>query len=52
MEKIKWYIKQLLPLQYISQYSVIHKDATPEKKLSIWRMWFGRCFWHREYTLK
>lgn len=37
--KIKWYFKQLLPLQYRTEY--IENGIN---KLTIWRMWFGYCF--------
>lgn len=41
-----WYIKQLLPLLYVSTYT---EDG--QRKLAIWRMWLGRCYNVREYTL-
>jgi hypothetical protein len=34
-----WYIKQLFPLRYKSEY---REDDKP--RLTIWRMWLGRCF--------
>jgi hypothetical protein len=39
MERIKWYIKQLLPLKYESTFR--EKGVM---KHCVWRMWFGRCF--------
>ena len=38
-ERIKWYFKQFLPLTYVSEY-----DENGKQKVTIWRMWFGRCF--------
>ena len=46
MDKTIWYLKQILPLVYISEYTENNK-----RQLSIWRMWFGRCFCHRKFTL-
>jgi len=46
MRRLKWYIKQLLPLRYESQYI---EDGKP--RLTIWRMWFGRCFGTRSFIL-
>jgi len=39
MNKILWYLKQLFPLRYKSEYM-----ENGEKCLCIWRMWFGRCY--------
>lgn len=41
-----WYIKQLFPLQYVSEYW-----ENGKKKLTIWRMWMGKCFAIRDYEL-
>jgi hypothetical protein len=43
MAKFVWYLKQLLPLSYSSNYS------TPEdgKCHATWNMWFGRVFNHK-----
>ena len=43
---VVWYIKQLFPLTYVSTYR-----EGEGRKLSIWRMWFGRCFAIRTYKL-
>ena len=37
--KMKWYLKQLLPLSYRTQYT----DGEGKHDCR-WRMWFGRCF--------
>lgn len=47
MRVLWWYLKQLLPLQYITEY----RDAD-HYWLCIWRMWFGRCFNVKYYELK
>lgn len=39
MQKVVWYLKQLLPLTYRSHYS----DAEG-RHFCVWRMWMGRCF--------
>jgi hypothetical protein len=41
-----WYLKQLLPLQYISTYT-----ENGKRYLTIWRMWFGNCFNERRWEL-
>lgn len=46
MERIKWCVKQLLPLRYESTYTEGSK-----RWLTIWRMWFGRCFSVRNFEL-
>ena len=38
-DKIIWYFKQLLPLTYISSFR-----ESGQKKLSVWKMWFGHCY--------
>ncbi len=44
--RLVWYLRQLLPLTYVSTYTEDDK-----RRLSIWRMWFGRCFDIRTFTL-
>lgn len=34
-----WYLKQLLPLTYRSQYG-----EGGQERFCVWRMWLGRCF--------
>jgi len=46
MRRLKWYIKQLFPLRYESEYI---EDSKP--RLTIWRMWLGRCFNVRSFIL-
>lgn len=45
--KILWHIKQLFPFVYVSRYG-----ENGERHLTIWNMWFGRCFNVRDYILK
>lgn len=46
MDKIIWYLKQLFPLMYVSTYT-----ENGSRKLTIWRMWFGRCFNIRTFDI-
>lgn len=39
-QRALWYVKQLLPLKYLSHYS----DGAGRRHFCQWRMWFGRCF--------
>jgi len=39
MNRIKWMLKQLLPLRYESNYGAIDK-----RYFATWNMWFGICF--------
>jgi hypothetical protein len=39
MSKAKWYLKQLLPLEYHSHYG-----ENGKRFCSRFRMWFGVCF--------
>jgi len=41
MRRIKWMLKQLLPLKYESTY---RKGAELLRTHVTWRMWFGKCF--------
>ena len=43
MEKLKWYLKQLLPLRYETTYTE-HNGGLRFPKRCAWRMWMGRCF--------
>jgi len=47
MNRIVWYLKQLLPLKYDTEYGQDGKSY-----VSVWRMWFGRCFAVKKYELK
>lgn len=47
MRKLVWYLKQLFPFNYVTTYR-----EEGEKRLTIWRMWFGRCFNIQTYALK
>jgi hypothetical protein len=39
MAKLKWMIKQLLPLTYRTRY-----EENGKKYYSVWNMWFGRSY--------
>lgn len=43
-----WYIWQLLPFEY---HSIFLDNGDGHYYHSIWRMWFGRCFWIREHRI-
>lgn len=45
MNKIMWYLWQLLPFEY---QTVFLDTSNGNYYHSVWRMWFGRCFWIRE----
>lgn len=38
--KIIWYIKQLLPLTYRTEY----KTEDGQRWYTVWNMWFGKSF--------
>ena len=40
LSKIKWYLKQLLPLYYTTFYN----DSNNQKHFTVWQMWFGKTF--------
>lgn len=52
-ERVKWYIKQLLPLTYVTEYTTAGECDTCEERriVTVWRMWFGRCFDVREWEI-
>lgn len=50
IERIKWYLRQLLPLTYVSKYAEREGEVWIPR-LTIWRMWFGRCYAVRSYRL-
>ena len=39
MNKIKWAIRQLLPLHYQTFYT-----EKEQRHFTVWQMWLGRCF--------
>lgn len=46
MKQLKWYVKQLFPLIYITTFT-----ADGKRRLCIWRMWLGHSFKVRYFTL-
>lgn len=47
MNRVIWYLKQLLPLTYRTTYT-----ENGQRHFSVWRMWFGRCFDIDDYMIK
>lgn len=47
MNKITWYLKQLFPLCYNSEYMTGNK-----KIVSTWKMWLGKSYNVKEYEVK
>lgn len=43
---MKWYLMQLFPFKYETVY---HEGG--QKKLTIWRMFMGRCFNIKNYNI-
>jgi hypothetical protein len=39
MNKLIWYLRQLLPLHYRTRYT-----ENGQRHFAVWQMWFGRCF--------
>lgn len=46
VNKLMWYVKQLFPLTYVTTFTEDNK-----RRLCIWRMWMGRCFNVRYFSL-
>jgi len=46
VQKIIWYLKQLLPLTYVTTFT-----ENGRRRLCIWRMWWGRSFAIRYFDL-
>jgi hypothetical protein len=46
MERLRWYLKQLLPLTYLTTFT-----EAGRRRLCVWRMWLGRCFDVRYFDL-
>jgi len=46
MERLKWYLKQLLPFTYVTTFT-----ENDQRRLCVWRMWLGRCFSVSTYNL-
>lgn len=45
--RITWYLKQLFPFTYRSQYAT----QSGEKHFAVWNMWFGKCFNIQDFVL-
>jgi len=60
MKKLRWLLRQILPLEYHSVYTVhgVRQQEVagqivdvPELHYTKWRMWLGRCFHVRDRIL-
>lgn len=51
---LKWLVKQLFPLTYVSEYGEIDPETSTvtRKLVTVWRMWLGRCFAVRTWEVK
>ena len=47
IKKLLWWLKQILPLTYVSKYA--NEDGKHE--LAVWKMWFGRCYHEQVFKL-
>jgi hypothetical protein len=47
VKKLQFWIKQLLPLMYVSEYS-----ENGHRKVTVWRQWFGRPFKIRTWEIR
>lgn len=46
MQKLTWYVKQLLPLTYRSHY----RDKNG-KHFAVWNMWLGKVFNYEDHLI-
>jgi hypothetical protein len=46
MSNVIWYLKQLLPLFYCTEYI-----ENGKRYATTWRMWFGRCYSVRKWRV-
>ncbi|MEN6551366.1 MAG: hypothetical protein ABFC34_00605 [Methanobacterium sp.] len=47
LNKLKWTLKQLLPLSYRTTYG----DENGNKHFVVWNMFFGRCYNIEDYVV-
>ena len=47
IEKIKWFLRQLLPLTYRSRYT-----SNNEPHFCVWKMWLGKCYQVEDYVIQ
>ena len=60
MNKIIWYLKQLFPFTYVSKYMQVDNGEWSTKdnirgyidRISIWKMWMGKCYNIQTFTLE
>jgi len=46
VERLRWYLKQLLPLVYVTTFT-----ENGRRRLCVWRMWMGHSFNERYFDL-
>jgi hypothetical protein len=46
LSRLSWMLKQALPLTYVSTFG-----EGGGRKVCVWRMWLGRCFSIRTWTV-
>ena len=51
MERLKWYLKQLFPLHYMTTFTQVYEGGVDQRKLCSWRMWLGRSFFIQYFNL-
>lgn len=43
--RLSWYLKQLLPFTYVSEYGVGYTGTDDyHKEVCVWKMWMGRSY--------
>jgi hypothetical protein len=47
MQRLLWYIKQLFPFTYVTDYCEDEKHW-----VCVWKMWIGRCFDIRKWEVR
>lgn len=48
MNRVIWYLRQLLPLHYRTRYT----DSDGNRHFAVWRMWLGRVFAHDDVVVQ
>lgn len=47
-QKLRWYLRQLLPLTYRTHYTETDRGL---RHFAVWRMWFGHVFDHDDHII-
>lgn len=48
---VVWYLRQLLPLTYVSEYTVNVQKGKGLRQVCVWKMWFGKCYNIRKWVV-